>query len=273
MGGEGEMGVIGEMGEAGSVQSSSSASTYVNWGQSDCPGGPSNVVYTGRAVAPTFNNAGGGAQYLCLPDVLDDGGLPLDDSATAMSTLVGVHFETFAASSDFPDSDPSSQEPLHFRDGHVVVCAVCLTQNSAVIMIPNNRDCPVSDTTTTWNMEYTGWLMAARDFINLMPADLEQAPVFGNAEAHFRTEYICVNINPTMLPGATNVDPTSEAKMAHIRIYCNAGLNGLDTVSCIPFFTDFENGDPCDPQDGHCALGPLGCSVCSATTDFSGGPG
>lgn len=229
--------------------------------------GTSTLVYSGRAVAPVFDNAGGGSQYLCLPDSRDAGGLP-QNSQPGLSTLVGVHFETFSDNSDFPLSDPNDQEPLHAQDGNVVACAVCRTSNTAVMMIPNNRECPADTADVTWSQEYIGYLMAARDYIFLTVSGqmIEHTPVFGNTAAdgisppNFRTEYVCVNTNPSAV-GVPGGSPTSEALLSHIRIYCR-GLAGLDDISCIEFFQD--QGAVCSGNDGHCALGPLGCTVCTA---------
>lgn len=264
---KGDKGMKGQMGESGrnGTTLSGGASTYVNWGVNNCPNG--NEVYTGRAVSPKFNNAGGGAQYLCLPDSPMNDDVTVSDAA-ATSTLVGVHFETYAnPSPDFPNSDPTDMdlEPLSDHDGEPVLCAVCQSMDSAVVMIPNNLECP---DTGIWSMEYTGYLMAARDFIFIGDLDLQHTPVFGNPDAHFRTEYICVNNNPS--GGGSNAvpaDPTTEAKLAHTRIYCTS-VTGFDEAACLPYTMDpTDQIELCTDINGvvHCSFGPLGCVVCTAS--------
>lgn len=260
----GTPGLKGMKGGPGEVFSGG-ASIYVNWGRNDCPAS-STTVYSGRAVAPVFDNAGGGAQYLCIQNPPDNGMLS-QTSAAGRSTLVGAHFETFSESLEFLEAgDQVNLEPLNSFDGNAVVCAVCMSPNSGVMMIPNNQDCPTNDGITTWTMEYTGYLMAARDyiFLNTNGQLLEHEPVFGNTLAdgipppHFRTEYICVNNAPINIGGNSN----TEALLSHIRVYCR-GLAGLDDISCLEFF-DFSLA-VCPADDRHCALGPLGCVVCSAS--------
>ena len=232
--------------------------TYVNWGSVSCPS-PAQLVYSGHAVSPAFDNAGGGAQYLCIDlDNLNSSDLSIDTTSTPMSSLVGVHFETFAQDSAFPSSNPSHQEPLAAFDGKIVRCAVCLTPHSDVLMVPNNQDCPADG--NTWTMEYSGYLMAARDFISLPSLGIDHSPVFnkaaGDDDTHFRTEYVCVNQNPAMEGSVT--DPTSEGLLAHTRIFCR-DLVGLFSTGCDAFLS---NGQ-CSSTGNHCALGPLGCVVCS----------
>ena len=225
------------------------------------------LVYSGRAVAPVFDNAGGGAEYLCLPDQLDTGGLDQNNVA-GRSTLVGVHFETFSDSNEFlAPGAQFNEEPFHAIDGNSVACAVCMSAGTAVMMIPNNQDCPVNDATTLWALQYTGFLMAARDyiFLNSNGQDLQQEPVFGNVPddgippPHFRTQYVCVDGTPTNIGGNSN----TEALMSHIRILCR-GFVGLDLISCLEYFDEVADDDNCEEDDLHCALGPLGCAVCTA---------
>lgn len=231
-------------------------SVYINWGSTTCAS-PAEVVYTGYAVSPAFNDAGGGAQYLCLDlNNIDSGDLTVDTAVTlqGQSRLVGVHFETAVPNpppSEFPNGDESHEEPLHDFDGFVVVCAVCLMPNTDVLMVPNSQSCD------GMNIEYTGFLMAARDYIHLPTLNLNHGPVFskpiGAASTHFRTEYICVNSNPVM--EGSNMNPTSEGMLAHTRIFCR-DLVGFLTPGCTPVL----GGNTCP---NHCALGPLGCAVCS----------
>ena len=230
--------------------------TYVNWGDNSCPFSPgTEFVYSGYAVAPRFDNAGGGAQYLCMDlDNLDNGGLTVMPTAIAQSKLAGVHFDTNApALAEFPLGTVGI-EPLAGFDGVVVQCAVCLASRTDVLVVPNNQECPDN----SWFFEYSGYLMAARDYINVPDLFLVHGPVFGGGPStHFRTEYICVNGSPE--GNGPNPNPTDEAKLTHTRIFCGDIL-GLFTVGC-----STPQGVPitCDNNVLHCAVGPIGCSVCT----------
>ena len=249
---KGEIGFKGMKGAEGELLAGG-GSTYINWGSNSCPS-PAELVYAGYAVAPTFDNAGGGAQYLCIDlGDINPGNLAVDSTATPMSSVVGVHFETFADPSDFQFGDMNHEEPLAAFDGMIVRCAVCLTHNTDVMVIPNSQTCPLGD------MEYTGYLMAARDYIYVPNLGIDQTPVFQKTDptnpTHFRTEYICVNLNPEQ--AGTSPTAMSEGLLAHTRIFCR-DLLGLFDTGCSPFI----GANTC-PTNSHCALGPLGCAVCS----------
>ena len=249
------VGMAGMPGPDGQVLSGG-ASVYIKWGSSDCPESAS-LVYSGRAVSPRYNNAGGGAQYLCLPPSGTE--IPTN-GAVALSTLVGVHFETDGpATPPFPEGIPGI-EPLSEYDKKAVVCAVCLSDNSAAIMIPNKVTCPQNPPNVNWNLEYSGFLMTARDFIFLSNSDVQQEPVFGD-DAHFRTEYVCVCQNPSMEASLPEGEPY-EAELAHTRIHCNRSP-GLRN-GCTPWFD--ANSQLCTSEDQTCTLGPLGCAVCTGYT-------
>ena len=255
------MGEKGEPGDPGQVLSGG-ASVYINWGSTVCPGS-SAMIYDGIAVSPAFNNAGGGAQYLCVPFFLNTGDLNIIP-ASPLSSLVGVHLETFADPTAFPLGEVSLEvEPLHNNDGQRVVCSVCLTPNTAVVMTPNNDMCPENNGPVSWDLEYSGFLMAARDFIEFAP--VSQGDVIDNDVTnppHFRTEYVCVNIQESLTDVDSDPGPTTEAEMSHVRIYCSGAIGFND--ECLNYFTNVLN-DLCRENDGLCAVGPLRCSVCSAS--------
>ena len=261
---KGGMGDPGIPGDPGGPGISGGASVYINWGSTMCPDS-SDLVYEGIAVSPAFNNAGGGAQYLCLPDSPDVGGLPIISVTTPSSTLVGVHYETFADPPEFPFGDVDFQEPLHNNDGRRVVCSVCLTSNSVVVMTPNNMMCPEDSGPVSWDLEYSGFLMTARDFIYYDPQGVLQGPVFapGNDEnpPHFRTEYVCVNALPDPAPNP-DPGPTTEANMAHVRVYCGTAFGFENECDSYQENVLEEN---CPIPCPLCIMGPLLCSVCSAS--------
>ena len=265
----GDQGVTGDPGQV----ISGGASVYINWGSRECPNNM-DPVYQGIAVSPAFNNAGGGAEYLCLPDSLEPDDLVINSTTSPRSTLVGVHYETFADPSAFPFGNATAfQEPLHNNDGQPVVCSVCLISNPVVVVTPNNNMCPEDNGVVSWDLEYSGFLMAARDFIFYPQQGVQQTPVFGpgnDPPPHFRTEYVCVNANAEIPDPDPNPDPgpTTEANMAHVRVYCGftPGLNNAcaDLLS-VTQFSCFEQGD----ENGLCMIGPLRCSVCSASLTFT----
>ena len=269
-GSRGNTGSEGSDGPPGMFLPGGGASTYINWGVSDCPS-EHYVVYAGRAVAPAFHNAGGGAEYICLHSTKNDGEVETTP-ATAMSTVVGVHLETYANPSAF--DSPMDIEPLNSDNGDAIACAVCLTLDSTTIMVPNSNMCPSS----SWNMAYTGFLMTARDFIAISSLNLNHASVFGNQEAanhlrpHFRTEYVCLNqnferdISGSITPTPGNPPtPSNEAKMSHVRIYCQS-LVGLDADGCDPYISMNPASTDCDEIGAHCSFGPLSCTVCTTST-------
>lgn len=270
MGDRGPPGMVGVQGPNGTAVLGS-GSTYVNWGEDTCPP-PAVVVYTGFIVSAAYNNAGGGAQYICMDlSDLDSGNLDTNTTSTPMSTLVGVRFETYAANSAFPFSDPAHNEPLADLDGNTVLCAVCYTNGSDTVMVPNNVVCPNNVAGYTWNVEYTGYLMTARDFITFPDVDIDHGPVFNkgadDAETHFRTEYICVNGNPTNSNDTSTEPSDGDALLAHTRVYCS-DLTGLLSTACTQFYSMFEEVNSCTPgpgetELGHCSNGPLSCAVCS----------
>ena len=257
MGDKGEKGMMGQTGEPGTTFNSD-GSTYVNWGASTC-GNSGQLVYSGFAVSPRCNNAGGGAQYLCVD--FSNLEVPGATTGTPMSTLTGVHFETRGTTVEFPLASPTHAEPLLAFDGRRVSCAVCLVTNGDTMMIPNNQQCP-----SNLQLEYTGYLMAARDYVNEQALSLTHAPFFqqntvpgGTPPSHFRTEYVCVNQNPVQ--GQLDGNPTNEGKLTHTRVFCR-DLIGLSLIAC-------PNDLNCIPSvnnpipNNHCAIGPIGCAVCT----------
>lgn len=255
---DGSMGLQGDVGFHGTpgMNIPGGASTFINWGLSNCPSGY-EIVYSGRAVAPAFDNAGGGAEYICLAQTANTDTLTTM-SASPLSTVVGVHLETFADPSAF--LNPMDIEPLSSNNGDAVECAVCVIRHSAAIMIPNSVMCP----SNAWNMAYTGYLMTARDFISSSLIRLNHDPVFGNTATenhlrpHFRTEYVCLNqnFNGNITGSLSPTQMTNEAKMSHVRLYCT--IFGLFD-GCAP------HGN-CGGVEEQCSFGPLSCTVCTTSS-------
>jgi len=88
------------------------------------------LVYAGRAGGTHYNNVGGAANYLCMPD--DPDYLRYDPGVQGYNYVYGVEYET-------------SGQPLSAVNEHNVPCAVCYASTRvAVTMIPAKTRCPDS---------------------------------------------------------------------------------------------------------------------------------
>ena len=117
---------------------------YVRWGHDECPS-TAQLVYSGRAGGPFYNQAGGGSNPQCLP--LDPNFLtPISGDQRFRALMYGAEYQTH--------TDSSSH--VHGRYDHDVPCAVCHVSNrTAVYMVPAKYTCPKG-----WTTEYYGYLMA-----------------------------------------------------------------------------------------------------------------
>ena len=187
---QGDMGQMGPPGADGAKGSMGSAApgtpgvVFTRWGRSTCPGTASTVeLYSGRMAAPMFNNAGGGAEYLCLRD---DPQFSTTMDMNPRSSVVGVEYRGMTITT------PPTTVPL---DGENAPCALCFTPSRAVFVFPARASCPAS-----WRQEYIGHLMAARDTAGSTLAT-------SGSDAHFATEYVCVDGTPDTISGlGTQVD-------------------------------------------------------------------
>ena len=122
-------------GEKGVKEDNGRGTVYVRWGHDRCPS-TAELVYSGRAGGPAYNQAGGGSNPQCLP--MDPNYLKAitgDQAWRATIYMYGAEHET------------------HNFD---VPCAVCHVSNrTAVYMVPAKYTCP-----TGWTREYYGYLMA-----------------------------------------------------------------------------------------------------------------
>lgn len=124
---------------------------YIRWGKLSCPNtSRTQLVYKGLAATSNYQSSGGGGEYLCLPDELDNAmGLPAESGLQeARNRLSGVEYKTF----DFP-FDPELPNPHNAR----VPCALCYSDcRSTKIMIPGRTTCPAK-----WTKEYYGYLVSS----------------------------------------------------------------------------------------------------------------
>ncbi|CAC5367409.1 unnamed protein product [Mytilus coruscus] len=134
--------------------------TYIRWGRKDCPAG-ADVVYSGNAGGNSYNNKGGGVNYLCLPNDPENGNKQSFDN----DQIFGSEYEISEGRKPYGWSSTDLKQKE-------VPCAVCRKSGkSTVVMIPGRKTC-YSD----WNAEYNGYLMSSH-------------------KNHQRTDFTCVDIN------------------------------------------------------------------------------
>ena len=146
---------------------------YVRWGHDECPL-TAELVYSGRAGGPHFQNSGGGSNPQCLP--LDPNFLtPISGDQRYRALMYGAEYQTFT----------DSNSHVHGRYNYDVPCAVCHVSNrTAVYMVPAKYTCP-----SGWTREYYVYLMSSYQH-----------------SAH-RTQYTCVDAELKPVAGSsTNND-------------------------------------------------------------------
>ena len=164
-GAPGQKGIKGEKRNGGTV--------YVRWGHDQCPS-TAQLVYSGRAGGPKYNDAGGGSNPQCLP--LDPNFLKsISGTRQYRALMYGAEYEAHA----------DSNSHVHGRQNHDVPCAVChVSSRTAVYMVPAKYTCP-----TGWTREYYGYLMASRQASDrhrtqFTCVDTELKPVAGSSAYH-----------------------------------------------------------------------------------------
>ena len=171
----GPQGQRGEQGVAGPPGPRNGGVVYTRWGKTSCLNATgTELVYAGRAGGSWFDHMGGGANYLCMPNVPDY--LTYQPGVQGHSPVYGAEYESWGG-------------PLRAVHDHSVPCAVCYASTRvAVTMIPAKTQCP-----STWTLEYSGYLMSAYRGVS--------------DNIHYRTMFECVDKNPDSIPGsASNVN-------------------------------------------------------------------
>ena len=114
-------------------------SVYVRWGHSACPATENTqLLYAGVTGGAKWNEAGGGANHLCMPNTPE---YTLSHITSQNNLIWGTQYEYAAAGG---------------ANYNTVTCAVCYTSTRpTVLMIPAKTSCPA-----TWTVEYTGYIMA-----------------------------------------------------------------------------------------------------------------
>ena len=164
----------GTAGPPGPVGPRSGGVVYTRWGRNSCPtAAGTSLVYAGRTGGSTWRDTGGGANYICMPEV-PEYGLYLP-GVQGYSPIYVTEYQT-------------SNQVVGPVYNHNAPCAVCyVTTRETVLMIPAKMHCP-----TSWTLEYTGYLMAARHDSN-----------------HYRTTFECVDANPDTIPGTAADSPNA----------------------------------------------------------------
>ena len=181
---QGEKGPVGLPGLRGPV---SGGVVYTRWGKSSCPNTPgTHLLYAGRTGGTFYNQEGGGANYLCMPDN------PEYDSSlryqSGMQGYVIIHGAEY-------------QLPRQGSHDHNVPCAVCfVASRETVLMIPAKSSCPPS-----WTREYYGYIMTEYK---------------GHShDIRGRTMFECVDKDQESIPGsAANTDGVT---FHHVEASCN----------------------------------------------------
>ena len=140
--------------------------TYTRWGKTSCPNNTdTQLVYSGRAGGTNYNDRGGSADKLCLPND-PEYNIPgsIDLTTSHKSVVHGAEYET--------------SYPRQEVNDHNVPCAVCdVATRARVIVIPAKTTCPPS-----WTREYYGYLATEYD-------------------GHYRSSYSCMDIDQEVIPG------------------------------------------------------------------------
>ncbi|CAH1793933.1 unnamed protein product [Owenia fusiformis] len=180
----------------GSSPSGTGGATYVRWGRTTCP---TNVeqVYSGIAGKSYYKDAGGGANYLCLPRDPEWGKTMAGWQAEA--NIHGVEYELGLNNPFLTDNFPDPSQPASWLQDHDVVCTVCrVPERGSQIMIPAHKSC--SD---TWTKEYNGYLMSEH-------------------YKHTKSDFICVDEAPEADEGGH--ENKNGGLLYVVEAYCGHGL-------------------------------------------------
>jgi len=150
-----------------------------------------HLLLTGYAAGPSFDQAGGPIDYLCLPDQPEWKNSVAGDQHSG--SIAGV---TYELSFSHPFDESNSGGTL---DNHPAPCAVCYVDScrSTVIMLPGKTQCPAG-----WTKEYGGYL--ASDFA-------------GSARTTYRSSVMCLDEAPEV---AAHPAGYSQSVLYHVEVQC-----------------------------------------------------
>ena len=177
----------GPQGEQGPQGPQTGGAVYTRWGRTNCSSNQgTELVYSGRAGGSHYNDHGGAADLLCLPD--DPEYSLYGSGVNGYSPLRGAEYIA------------ASGQPLRSNGAHNIPCAVCYTSTrGTLLMIPAKLTCP-----THWTTEYTGYLMAAYHGYN------------------GRTLFECIDHQPESVPGLDGFFVNNDARYYHVEATCNS---------------------------------------------------
>ncbi len=160
--------------------------TYTRWGRTTCPRTPgTQLVYAGRVGGTFYNELGGGANYLCMPNN--------PDYILPQRTTGIVNGFAFVHGGEY-------QHPIRGTHNYNVPCAVCYTSTrETVLMIPAKAYCP-----SGWTREYYGYLMTEYGGVH---------------HTSGRTMFECVDRNPEAVPGSYRNE--DGVLFYHVEASCN----------------------------------------------------
>ncbi|XP_033105611.1 short-chain collagen C4-like [Anneissia japonica] len=182
---------------------------YSRWGRIECPE-TAELVYKGVMAGAPYGNAGSGSNFLCLPDN-PTYNFTVEGRQGERGTIYGTEYRL----------GDRLFKPLNDLHTHDVPCAICQAPRSVTLMMPADTECP-----SGWKKEYDGYLMSSKF-------------------DHKRGEYVCVDSNPTAIPGTKAVVPTSQVSMLYlVESRCSTSGGGLP---CLPYKDNLE----------------LACAVCT----------
>ncbi|CAG2245609.1 unnamed protein product [Mytilus edulis] len=142
---------------------------YTRWGRTDCPNNNgTQLVYKGIAEGGSYDEAGSGTNYLCLPHDPDQSPSHFPDELEAndyVAHVWGAEYQYSFGMVKLSDDVP---------------CAVCLdTTTTTSLMIPAKSSCP----SPSWKVQYKGFLCSN---------------MYGHPAA---SEYACVDYDAQYIEG------------------------------------------------------------------------
>ena len=133
----------GELGLQGLPGPRSGGVVFTRWGRTTYPTtNDTELLYKGKAAGSSWDQTGGGANYICLPD-----------EPEFLTYTPGVHqWQSYIYGAEYE----TCGGPFASVCNHNVPCAVCYASTRvSYLMIPAKITCP-----KTWMTEYQGYLMA-----------------------------------------------------------------------------------------------------------------
>ena len=181
------------MGEAAQGTAGFDISTITIWGLRECPQN-TFVIYTGRAGTSYHNNAGAGANIVCMNDEYTSA-TTAERRSTTFASIFGVEYRTI---DDVEDGDP-----LGDQTEENLPCAVCTVISSAVYMQPGSTSCPMG-----WSSVYSGFIMS----------ELGRLSGSNRNNENYRSEFVCVHEEGE---GVADLEaPSPEAQIGHVHVDC-----------------------------------------------------